>query len=240
MGTLLKCFICDSGTNRISQKSVFEIRTRHSRKPIVELLERFQSGSEAIQAHDGSSNCVLCDDCIEEIDAYDEACQLVEQVGAKLKKMLAETKERYQNTKNVATILETEQIEANRSPKKPVSNPNVIFADPFELDEMNDSFDYDNDTDLVTMSEEEFQSEEEDFDSDDSFVWPKSSTLKWKREKVKGKKNVKKKPHVYKCIDCPADYRDKYEMQVIIESILSFSRASRVGHSVSTFHNYIQ
>lgn len=212
MGTPLKCFICDSKTNRIIQKSVFETRTQHSRKPIAELLKRFQSGNEAIQAHDGSTICVLCVECIEEINAYDEAYQLVEQVGAKLKKMMAETKERYRNTKNVVKILETEQREVNRNPKQ-----TVVFANPFELDEMNDdhSLSFDNDNDLVTMSEEE--SEEKDFDSDDSFNWPKSSTIKWKRGKVKGEENVKKKPHVYKCIDCPAEYRDKYEMQVMIE-----------------------
>lgn len=216
MSSTLYCYICDVET--LKRKSVFGIRTRHSRLPIAELLKKIQNSD--IRPRDGSNICVLCDDCVDEINIYDEACQLAERVEKQLKETLARTEKRYENGTDPIKIFETEQMEVSRDSKEAALNLNCVAADQFDLDEMNGvSLDLDdnNDTCSANMSEpeNEVESEEEDFDSDDSFVWPKSSALKRKREKEKGKENVKKKQHIFKCIDCPAEYRDKYEMQVI-------------------------
>lgn len=205
MGTSSRCYICDLEINKSVQKSLFEIKTQHSRIPVAELLKRIQKGIETFRPHDGSNICVLCGNCIDKINAYDEAYQLAERVEAELKEMMAHTKGRYQNL----TILDTEQMKPIRKAQDFASKPDEVAADPFKLDEMKDehslSFDDDTDAGSVEMSEPE----EEDFDSDDSFVWPKSAVAK-ERE---GKEEAQK-PEMYRCIECPADYRDKYEMQV--------------------------
>lgn len=220
MGTPLRCYICDIPTNRKFNKTVFDINSQHSKRPIAELLKRFQHGGGTIRARDGSNACILCDECIEKLNAYDEAFYFAEQIEKQLKAVIARTEKRYENVKDPIEIHESNQNTANGIPK--ISG--TVAADPFDSDEMqtdhnSEDFEYDNDEDAMDKSEEEIESEvDEDFDSDDSFVWPKPKALKRKREKnkekEKGKENVKKKPHIYKCIDCPADYRSKYEMQV--------------------------
>lgn len=218
MGTPLKCYICDVAVPKRIQKSVFEIKTRHSKKTIAEILERFQNGD--IRPRKASNNCVSCDDCIDKINAYDEAFQVAERVEKQLKEMLARTEGNYECDMDPIGSHDTKQLK-----RSPPLHSNVVTVDPIELDEINDcgSLGFDNDNDAASTNssepEEEIDSEEEDFDSDDSFVWPKNSTLKRKREKDKSKENARKKSHIYRCIDCPADYRNKYEMQVIIDSI---------------------
>lgn len=214
MGSTLYCYICDVET--LKRKSVFEIRTRHTRLPIAELLKRFQKSD--VRPRDLSNICVLCDDCVDEINIYDEACQLAERVEKQLKETLARTEKRYENV--IFEIIETEQMEVSRGSKEPPLNRNCVAAEPFELNEMNcasSGLDDNNDACSANMSEldDEFESEEEDIDSDDSFAWPKSSALKRKQGKEKGKAKAKKKHHFFKCIDCPAEYRNKYEMQVV-------------------------
>lgn len=239
MGTQLKCYICDIEINRRLRKNVFEMKTQHSKKPIAELLKRFQNGVGTIQARDGSNNvniCILCDDCIDIINTYDEAYSLAEQVEKQLKGMIARTEKRYENANGVTKIHGNTTIIAHRKSKEPVVESHDVAADPFDSDEMqadqNSDFECVNDADVLNIPEpeEDIESEEEDIDSDDSFVWPKNSALKRKREKEKekGKENVKKKAHIYKCIDCPADYRNKYEMQVILIKFVECSNTKAV------------
>lgn len=221
--TLLKCYICDTGINRRIQTSIFDIKSRHSKKPIAELLKRFQKVGQRIQARDGSKTCALCDECIRKINAYDEACQLAERVEKQLKEMIARTEERYQKGNDPIEITETRHTNASRTQGESKPTPNAIIADSVASNAMpvdhNSDFEYENDVVTLDSSEPEveFESAEEEIDSDDSFQWPKPGALKRKREKGNYQENVKKKkkPQIYKCIDCPADFRNKYEMQVI-------------------------
>lgn len=227
MKTTFRCYICDIETNSRARNIVSDMKSQHSKKPIAELLKRLQNGVGAIQARDGSNTCIVCDDCIDTINAYDEAFMLAEQVEKQLREMIARTEERYGSVKDGTRILRTSPNNANPMPTEPVLNPGDVVADLFHSDEMqaDQYFDFDavNDADAVSMSDpdEYIESEEEEIDSDDSFVWPKVSALKRKQVKEKGLPIVKKKPRIYSCIDCPADYYDKYDMQVISRTFTS-------------------
>lgn len=227
MKTNFRCYICDIETNSRARNIVSDMKSQHSKKPIAELLKRLQNGVGAIQARDGSNTCIVCDDCIDTINAYDEAFMLAEQVEKQLREMIARTEERYGSVKDGTRILRTSPNNANPMPTEPVLNPGDVVADLFHSDEMqaDQYFDFDavNDADAVSMSDpdEYIESEEEEIDSDDSFVWPKVSALKRKQVKEKGLPIVKKKPRIYSCIDCPADYYDKYDMQVISRTFTS-------------------
>lgn len=130
MGTSSRCYICDLVINKKVQKSLFDIKTQHSRIPVAGLLERIQKGIGTIRPHGGSNICVLCDNCVDKINAYDEAHQLAERVEAQLKKMMDQTKERYQNV----TILDTEHMKMVRKPKDfAMMMPDDAATDPFEL-----------------------------------------------------------------------------------------------------------
>lgn len=196
------------------------MKSQHTKKPIAELLKRFRNGVDAIEARDGSNICVLCDNCIDTINAYDEAFMLSEQVEKQLREMIARTEKRYASAKYGTKICETEKINANPMRKEPLLTEGNVVADLFDVDEMHadqySHFDGANDVHAENMSEpeEDIESVEEEFDSDDSFVWPKTSALKRKQVKETGRMNVKKKSRIYSCIDCPADYYDNHDMQV--------------------------
>lgn len=226
MKTTFRCYICDIETNSRARNIVSDMKSQHSRKPIAELLKRLQNGVGAIHARDGSNTCIVCDDCIDTINAYDEAFMLAEQVEKQLIEMIARTEEHYGSVKDGTRILRNAPINAIPMPKEPLLNPANVVADLFDSDEMQADqcsyFEAVNDADEVSISDpdEYIESEEEGIDSDDSFVWPKVSALKRKQAKEKGLPTGKKKPRIYSCIDCPADYHDKYEMQVITKHLL--------------------
>lgn len=217
MGTQLRCYVCDIELSKRFRKSIFDIKSKHSNNAIAEIIKRIQNGVGTIQAHDGSSPCVSCDDCIGLINTYDEAYMLAERVEKQLTSMIARTEKRYESAKDAIIILDTEQMKSKQIPKESISRPkNAIVADPFDADETHidglAELEHGNDADTVNMSEpeEDIESEEETIDSDDSFVWPKTGVLKRRQDK-EGATD----PDIYRCIECPADFRDKYEMQVI-------------------------
>lgn len=219
MGSTLKCYICDFETNKRNQQSLFDVRTRYSNKPVVELLKRFQTGDGTIQARDGSNICVLCDDCIDEINAYDEAYHLAAQIEEQLKEILILTAKRYRRGKDILKIPEQDQMNVNQIARDPVLNPNVVVAEPFETFEMDGTslgFQDNNDAGSASISEteEKIESEEDDFDSDDSFVWSRNSNLKQKQERKNNMGISRQRRHIYSCIECPAHYCNKLEMQV--------------------------
>lgn len=239
MGTPLRCYVCDIETSKRVRKSIFDIKSQHSKKPIAELLERFQNGVGAIQARDGAHTCVLCDDCIDLINTYDEAYMLAEHAEKKLRGMLARTEKYYESAKDAMEILITEQVKAKPMPKEPVMRPDdvAVAEDPFDEDEMHidrtSEFEHGNDTDAVNTPEpeEDIESEEGEIDSDDSFVWPKIVAPIRRRDKEEATE-----PDIYRCIECPADFRDKYEMQVVRAINL---RSSHCVEKNNNFHELV-
>lgn len=203
----LRCYVCDNEINTTVQRSVFDIKSRHSGKPIAELLKRLQNGDGTLRAHSASNACVLCDECIEKINAYDEAYQLAERIEKQLKEMIVRTKERYENVKDPIEIHWNEKSKSNRTM---LEVPDGFAVDTFEsVERVDPTFENKNEVVIVSEQEEEIESEVEDIDSDDSFVWPKNGAFKRKRET-----GEQKQSEIYKCIECPADFREKYEMQV--------------------------
>lgn len=202
------CYICDTETYNKNNKNIHFIKAEHSRTPIAQILKRLQNGDGTICARDGSNvSCVMCDDCIDKINAYDSACLLVKQVESELKAIILRTEKRYEIRRESGKITDCERV-LTLQPGK---------SDNIRID-LNSCHDAVNDSDILDTCELEvdMESEEEDYDSDDSFVWPKHRPSKRKREK--NTEREKKKRRLYKCIECPADYRDINDMQVIISS----------------------
>lgn len=212
----LKCYICDIENSKKNHKNVFNIKSQHSRKPIADLLKKLQNGDEIIGSRSGSDTCVICVNCIDKLNAYDAACLLVKQVEGELKTIIEQTEKRYRIEKDPI------KIDANVRSHVPESKPYVVAAEPFHLDEMQIEFDFGlNDENnakaaVISESEDQIDSIDDDFDSDDSFVWPKHNVLKRRKEKDRGKTQGKKKRRLYKCIECPGDYNNINDMQVII------------------------
>lgn len=211
MGNRFKCYICDIETDKQSNQSIFNIKSEHSKKPIANILKRLQNGNEPIFGRDGTDTCVLCDDCIDKINAFDAASMLVKQIKREMKSIISRTEKRYRHQRSSKKVDETDRL---------VTKASLVASQPNELDELQFDFSFDsingNDADYLDKTEPEVvtASEEEDFDSDDSFVWPKNRGSKQKRET--NAEIEQKKRRLFKCIECPADYRDINDMQVII------------------------
>lgn len=217
MGNPYKCYICDIETNKRSNQNIFNIKSEHSKKPIANILKRLENGDEPICGRDGSHTCVLCDDCIDKMNAFDAACMLIKQVEKELKSIISQTEKRYRHQKDSTKVIETDRLEATAS---------LVAPQPSEFDEMQFDFNFGlfngNDADMYDTSEPEAvtESEAEEFDSDDSFVWPKRPAAKRKRHN--NAEAEQKKRRLFKCIECPADYRHINDMQVIIHLVLIF------------------
>lgn len=212
MDNPFKCFICDIEIKKKCTKNIFDIKLEHSKKPITAILKKLIGNDDStIRARNELNACVLCDDCIDKLNAYDAACMLVNQVEYELKTMISRTGRRYKSRK---IPVKTDVV--NRT-HPPFSGPLSVEFDEFQFDIDPDDG---NNADVLDTSEPEVvtESEEQEFDSDDSFIWPKPRALKRKREK--SAENEKKKRRLFKCIECPADYRSINDIQVIIRSNL--------------------
>lgn len=202
-----KCYVCDTATIGKVHVSVYNIRSKHTKIPIAEILKRIQSGVETIRARDGSNKCVLCRNCMDTINRYDEAYERVQVVEKQLKDMIVRTEEHY-------------KVSEYQTSTQPASTAIGAETDPFEWEEMqvDHSVHFDDESiecvDDTSEPEEIFESDGGDANSDDSFSWPRAATLKRMRMRPKDGPNIKKKPNIYKCIECPAEYRSKYDMQV--------------------------
>lgn len=197
METSSRCYVCDSETNRKEPLNVFDLLTKQSKRPITDILKSLQNGVETICARDGSGNCVLCDNCISCLNKYDEACILAQRVEKQLKELILRTIERYKRSENPVTTPDADPIDAIHVP--------AFLSEWDERDAEMESEKYSPDPEPM------IESEMEEIDSDDSFVWPKFETQRSKRESDREKKKL---PFMYSCIDCPADFNDKHEMQV--------------------------
>lgn len=151
--------------------------------------------------------CMLCGNCIDKINAYDAACLLVKQVETELKAIISRTAKRYKNRKDPIEI-------TNSGRMNTMLESQVITLQPYDSNNVQYDFDFGAGGDILEASEPEAvtESEEEEYDSDDSFFWPKKRVSSRRvTDMVKGKR----KRRLYKCIECPADYRDRSDMQVI-------------------------
>lgn len=202
----LCCYICDSKTNANKLKNIVDVKTAISKKPMVEYLIKFlRNRDEPIRAHNGSSRCVLCDECIDQINTHDEAYSLVEQVEKELKTKIAATANRYEEIrtlqKNQSEIVDLEAMDD---------------ADELPFDEM--EFDADPTSDMLNTyaSDDDFKFDDDDTeDSNDSFVWPRNSDAEKTTTAAATAADTKKTtPFVYSCTICPANFYDKYEMEV--------------------------
>lgn len=212
MGNPSKCYICDTETNRKSSKNIAHIESEHSKRPIARILKRLHNVDGGIRARDGSNICVLCEDCIDKMNAYDAACLLIKQVENELKAIISRTEKRYRNGKDPIKIVEPERSNT-------ILNSRVVTVQPYASDDdMRSDFNFghndEHDDDMSQTPELGIftDTEEEVFDSDDSFVWPKNRASQRKRKGSAEKE--KKKRHLYRCIECPADYYNVDDMQV--------------------------
>lgn len=214
MGNPFKCFICDTETKKKSTKNISDIKLEHSRKPITEILKKLIGNDDStIRARNEMNVCILCDDCIDKMNAYDAACLLVKQIEYELKTIISRARRRYESKKNPV------KTDVSKKTKSPFSGPPSLEVDKTHFD-FDIGPDDGNNADALDTSEPEVvtESEEQEYESDDSFIWPKPRALKRKREK--SAENEKKKRRLFKCIECPADYRNINDMQVIIRSNL--------------------
>lgn len=206
MGNPFKCYICDIETNSRSSKNIANTESEHSKRPIAEILKRLHNVDGRIRAHDGSNICVLCEDCIDKMNAYDAACLLVKQVEYELKAIISRTEKRYRNGTDPIEIIQPEQL--NTIVKQYASDDDLRSDSNYDHNDGHDA-DISHTSELGMVTD----TEEEDFDSDDSFVWPKNRASKRKREE--SAQIEKKKRRLYRCIECPADYYNVDDMQVL-------------------------
>lgn len=208
MGDSFRCYFCDVATKKQNAKIIFDVKSDHSKRPISVILKRLQNGDETICSRDGMNTCMLCSDCIDKINAYDAACLLVKQVEKELKAIISRTAKRYKTGKDPIEITNSERM-------KTILESQVTSLQPYGSNDVPFNFNFEGGGDILEASEPEAvtESEEEEYDSDDSFVWPKKYVSK--RRRVTNVVERKRKRRLYKCIECPADYRDKNDMQVI-------------------------
>lgn len=196
MDNRFNCYICDTETINGSHQNIFRIRTEHSKRSLVEILKRLRCGDGTSDARDELKKCFSCDNCLDKLNAYDAACLLVKQVKCDLKAIFYRAEERRKHRM-------TARVNDSQSSESPQMD--------FEIS--HDITDDVNATDTIDRDIAAMTSEDEEYDSDDSFVWPKHFPPK--RTRKMDSCRGERKRSLFKCFYCPADFCNKDELQVM-------------------------
>lgn len=200
MNETRRCFVCDGICDGQIQNNVHEIQAHCSKRPIVDFLTKFQSDDKTIQSRDGSNFCVLCDDCIEQFNLYEEASMAIERIQQQFKEKIACT-ERHYEAMNAFHFIEKSEPP---SPADPIGMGVHSDNDEFGNEE-NDGEEFGEFGNVF-----QFSDQDEHMDSDDSFDGSGHNESKSKQEEP-----------VFNCSVCPAEYYDRFDMQVYAVALTS-------------------